>query len=100
MESTAGFGVDQYFGKQDQFRLNLKAFEFNRESEPTHLRAGGYWRFMQNFYLTGGVDDLLNKTLDSRGNPKNSPYIGIGVNFSEDYMKSILGTTTGVMTGQ
>ena len=100
MENTAGFGVDQYFGKQDQFRLNLKAFEFNRENQPAHLRAGGYWRFMQNFYLAGGVDDLLNKTTDTKGKPKNSPYIGIGVNFSEDYMKSILGTTTSVMTGK
>ncbi len=93
MENTAGFGLDQYFGKQDQFRLNLKAFEFNRESEPTHLSAGGYWRFMQNFYLVGGVDDLLNQTLDRNGKPKKNPYIGIGVNFSEDYMKSLFGLT-------
>ena len=100
LENTAGFGVNQFFGKKDQFRLDLTAFEFNRDTEPAHLRAGGSWSFMQNFYLTAGVDDFINPSTDLLGQPKKNPFVGVGISFTEDNMKPVLGTTSGVLTGQ
>ena len=100
MENSAGLSVHQFFGKGDQFALQLQAAEFNRDEQPYNLRTGGYWRFMQNFYMVAGIDDMINSATDSNGLPKKNPFFGIGVSFTEDNMKSIMGTATGVMSGQ
>lgn len=96
IENTAGFGVDQYFGRQDQFRLNMDVWEFSRRDDmPVHLRIGGYWRFLNNLYLVAGVDDILNNQTTYDGKSYKNPYVGIGLNFNEDYIKSFLGTVVG-----
>lgn len=100
MENSAGFAINQYFGKRDQFALNLQAHDFSRTAEPYNLRTGGYWRFMQNFYMVAGIDDMINTTTDSNGLAKKNPFFGLGVSFTEDNMKSILGTATGAIGGK
>ena len=97
-EGTAGLGLHQYFGRNDQWRLNLDAFEFSRTDLPVHIRAGGYWRFTQNLYMVAGVDDLLNGKTTTEGKAMKNPYAGVGISFTEDYVKSLLGTAASAMS--
>ncbi|MDT8447236.1 MAG: MlaD family protein [bacterium] len=100
-EGTAGFGLEQYFGRGDQYSFRFDAFEFNRTGDlPTHLRAGGAWRFAQNFYVVGGMDDLLNTQSNTSGQAFKSPYLGMGIRFTEDYLKSLLGTAATAISTQ
>lgn len=98
IENTGGFGIDQYFGRRDQFRLNVDAWDFSRENDlPFHLRVGAFWRFLGNIYLVGGVDDALNEEKDLSGNEYRNPYLGIGLSFNEDNIKSYLGAALGAV---
>ncbi|OGG94078.1 MAG: hypothetical protein A2508_07210 [Candidatus Lambdaproteobacteria bacterium RIFOXYD12_FULL_49_8] len=97
-ENTAGFGVHQFFGKNDQYRFNLDLYEFSRADLPVHLTTGGYWRFTQNFYAVAGMDDALNTQSDQAGKKLQNPYVGIGISFTEDYMKSLLGPAATAVT--
>lgn len=91
-EGTAGLGLHQYFGRNDQYRMNLDLFDFSRDNLPVHMRAGGYWKFSQNLYMVAGVDDALNTKNTTSGKPMKNPYAGVGISFTEDYVKSLLGT--------
>lgn len=83
-ESTFGLGIDQFFGRQDQLRFHLDAWDLGREYEGSHYKMGAIYRFLNNFYLYAGVDDFANEIPDYR-----DYYLGIGIIFNEDNLKML-----------
>ncbi len=81
MESTGGLGLDADL-LDDSLNFKLDVFEFGRDEFP-RVRALAQWEFLTHFFLSAGVDDLLNA--DSR-----DYFLGIGVRFYDDDLKAIL----------
>jgi phospholipid/cholesterol/gamma-HCH transport system substrate-binding protein len=85
IESTFGVGVDQYFGRNDEFRINLDIFDFGRDDEGTHFKIGMKWKFHNNLYFVAGADDFLNTQ-----SKYQDYYVGFGIQFNEDTAKLLL----------
>ncbi len=85
IESSGGLGVDYYLW-DDRIRLFAEAFDFDDENPP-HLKAGGRLYFLNNFYISAGMDDFASDTGDE------SFFTGLGLRFSDDDLKYILGKT-------
>lgn len=86
IESRGGVGVDQILWN-DRFRLTAEAWDFNRPDYRAHLKAYARWVPKKNFFFVGGVDDLLNPQV-------RSPFIGAGFSWTDERIKSLLGTIT------
>jgi phospholipid/cholesterol/gamma-HCH transport system substrate-binding protein len=84
MESAGGAGLDLYLFR-DKLKLTFEAFDF-AEDRKAHLKAGGEYRLMKNFYLNAGWDDFIS----NRGN--SSPYVGLSIRFEDDDLKYLLGS--------
>ena len=66
--------------------LSLEAYDFSRELElDPHLRLTAQWFPWENFYVKAGYDDPLVD--DYR-----SPFLGVGVRWSDDDLKYLLGS--------
>jgi len=85
MESTGGAGLD-YSLLKDRLTLSLDAFAFNQEDKP-HLKVYGNYDIVKNFFITGGVDDILNDKDDFR-----TFFFGFGIKFEDEDLKTVLGT--------
>lgn len=92
IEDQVGFQVD-YPLLDRRLWLSLEAFDFDREIAGLegedelnpHLRLMGKWWFHDNFYLTGGFDDFLESDRDSY-------FLGGGVRWNDDNLKTLLGS--------
>jgi len=86
-ENTFGVGVDQYMDK-DRMKLFVDAWDFSndeRDSKNPHVTAGMDYFFFKYFYLSAGMDNVLNRRW--RG-----PFVGGGIRFEDEDFKYLLGT--------
>lgn len=81
MESTGGVGIDADL-LDDMLSFKLDAFEFGRDEFP-HLRLLAQWEFLSHFFLTAGIDDMLNP--DAR-----DWFVGLGIRFVDEDIKGVL----------
>jgi len=85
IEGTGGMQVD-YKVVPNRFDLSFEAYDFSRELNlDPHLRLTASWYPWRNFYLQAGYDDPLVK--DYR-----SPFVGVGIRWSDDDLKYLLGS--------
>lgn len=83
IESSGGVGVDYDHGP---FGLKFSAFDFrNDNGEKPHLKIMGTANMTRTFYLLGGVDDMINPNQDLAW------FLGAGITFTDDDIKSLLG---------
>lgn len=86
-ENTFGVGLDQFF-INDRLKVSLDAWDFGHDenaSSSPHLRAGADLFIFKNLFISGGLDNILNKKW--RG-----AYIGAGVKFEDEDIKYLMGT--------
>ncbi len=85
-ENEFGLGVEQLFGKNEQFKLALDGWDFGGDFG-THLKAYGIWRFHSNLFVTAGFDDFISDEEDFRDH-----FVGFGISFNEDVITPFLGS--------
>ena len=83
MENTFGLGVEQLFGRDDQYTIGLDVWDFGNEFG-THAKLTAYWRFFSNAFVLVGYDDFLSKKREFR-----DAFFGVGVMFNEDSLKPL-----------
>ena len=81
-ESTGGIGVDYYFF-HDHLTLSMEAFDFDPDRN-FHLKFKADYTPFNYIYITSGLDDFIS----DEGN--KSFFIGAGINFSDEDIKTIL----------
>ncbi len=86
LESRGGVGVDQILW-DNKLRLTGEVWDFNREGFHPHMKAYGRWVPRKNFFVTAGVDEILNAS-------ERSLVLGAGFSWTDERIKSLLGTTT------
>ncbi len=84
MESTGGLGLD-YHLMNDRLSIGVDAFDFSRDDQP-HLKVFGNYDIVKNFFITGGMDDILNDDKDFR-----TFFFGFGIKFEDEDLKTVLG---------
>ncbi len=83
LESTGGVGMDFYL-LDDKLRLSAEIFDFDSEHDP-HLKAWIDYRFLQNLFVTGGIDNIF----DVDGG--RTFFLGGGIMFEDEDIKNLLG---------
>ena len=88
-ESYAGVAGDGYFFS-DRLRTSIEFFEFNSQGQWPYenqgfvrLKSWGSYLLTPNIYLTLGADNLLRS--------KPLPFMGAGLHFKDDDLKSLIG---------
>ena len=89
MESTGGVGLE-YEVIKNRLTVGADLFDFSRnvngkELEP-HLKVYGNYDIVKNFFVTGGVDDVLVGEEDFR-----SVFVGFGIKFADEDIKTVIG---------
>jgi phospholipid/cholesterol/gamma-HCH transport system substrate-binding protein len=84
MESSGGLGLDYHLMK-DRLSISVDAFDFSRDDNP-HLKVFGNYDIVKNFFITGGMDDILNDEKDFR-----TLFFGFGIKFQDEDLKTLLG---------
>lgn len=84
MESSGGLGLDLDL-LNDSLDFKLDVFDFGRDTYP-RMRLLAEWEFMTHFFISAGIDDMLNAT------PRDW-FVGLGVRFYDDDLKGILPVT-------
>ncbi len=84
LESTGGLGLDYHLMK-DRLSISVDAFDFSRDDHP-HLKVFGTYDIVKNFFITGGMDDILNDDEDFR-----TLFFGFGIKFADEDLKTVLG---------
>jgi phospholipid/cholesterol/gamma-HCH transport system substrate-binding protein len=85
IENSGGVQVE-YGLVPEKLLLSVEAFDFSRELElDPHLRLSAIWYPWRNFYVRGGYDDALVEDL-------RSPFVGVGLRWSDDDLKYLLGS--------
>lgn len=83
IESTGGIGLDYDKGPMG---LKFSAFDFKSdEGQRPHLKTMATANITDNFYLLAGLDDFLNEQQDLDW------FMGIGLTFTDEDIKSIVG---------
>jgi phospholipid/cholesterol/gamma-HCH transport system substrate-binding protein len=85
MESTGGVGLDYHLMK-DRLSISVDAFDFSREDQSPHLKVFGTYDIVKNFFITGGMDDILNEDENFR-----TLFFGFGIKFADEDLKTVLG---------
>jgi phospholipid/cholesterol/gamma-HCH transport system substrate-binding protein len=83
IRNRGGAGFDYYFMK-DLVEISFEAFDFARFDNRPHLRAYTTFTLYKYFQLTGGVDDMIDRT----GN--RNLFFGAGFTFTDNDLKTIL----------
>jgi len=89
IESGAGLGADYYLN-EDNLRLTFEIFSGDWDRNP-HLRAEASYNIWKIFYLTAGYDDFISDQ------NRSSPYLGIGIQFSDDDLKYLLSGASSIL---
>lgn len=89
IESSGGVQVEYPLPLLDRkLWLSFEAFDFNRPQDlQPHLRLLGRYQFHPNLYVVGGYDDALEN---------NSLFLGGGIRWTDENIKSLLGLLGGV----
>lgn len=83
IESSGGAGIDYNRGPVG---LQFSAFDFEtKEGEKPHLKTMATLNLTESIYLLGGLDDFLSNQQDPDW------FMGAGVQFTDEDIKSILG---------
>lgn len=82
IESSFGFGVDQFWS-DDDLRLSLDVWDMDRDVNP-QVRLASSFRFMEFFHIDFGAEDLINDDRDP------SIFVGLGLSFVDEDLKYIL----------
>lgn len=91
MENTFGVGAD-YFFDNEKGRVKFDMWDFSSKeagAERAHARLGADYTFFKFFFVSGGVDNLLNS--DRRG-----AYVGGGIKFEDEDFKYLLRSAPGI----
>jgi phospholipid/cholesterol/gamma-HCH transport system substrate-binding protein len=82
IESSGGVGLDYYLW-DDRLQLFLEAFDF-RHDHPPHLKGGAKLYFLQNFFVSAGMDDFI------ADDGQASFFSGLGFYFTDEDLKYIM----------
>ena len=84
IESKGGFGVGYNPASVNKVSVFLEASDFSRQNDLSpRMKLYGTYQFYRDFYLVGGVDDMLETD--------NSQYfLGIGIRFRDDFFKNLM----------
>ena len=85
LESTGGVGLDYHLMK-DRLSIGVDAFDFTRKDQSPHLKVFGTYDIVKNFFITGGMDDILNDDKNFR-----TLFFGFGIKFADEDLKTVLG---------
>lgn len=85
IESSGGLGVD-YELLKDRLTLGTEIYDFSRKDLHPHLKVYGNYDVVKNFFITGGVDEVLNSERDLR-----SLFLGFGIKFEDEDIKTVIG---------
>jgi phospholipid/cholesterol/gamma-HCH transport system substrate-binding protein len=99
IEGSGGVGSDVHLFK-DSLQLSASFYQFSRPYQNVFPRAKAWmnYYFLQNFYVTTGVDDFLNawRSGSSPGgrsfNVGTDAFFGGGFYFTDDDLKTLLGS--------
>ena len=86
IRSSGGFGAEYHLFR-DHLSLAAEAFDFSR-SNKFHLRLYGKLQFLNIFYASGGVDDLL------AGNRQYNFFGSLGFMVTDEDVKRLFGLAT------
>jgi len=85
IENSGGVEVE-YGVVPEKLWLSFSAYDFSRELDrDPHLRLTALWYPWRNVFVSGGYDDPLVDDL-------KSPFVGVGVRWSDDDLKYLLGS--------
>ncbi len=90
-ENTFGLGAD-YFFNDENGRMKFDIWDFNAKeavADEAHARIGLDYRFFKFFFVSGGVDNLLNSS-------RRGAYIGGGLIFEDEDFKYIMGSAPNI----
>jgi phospholipid/cholesterol/gamma-HCH transport system substrate-binding protein len=90
IENTGGAQIEYPLPILDRkLLLSFEAFDFSRpNNQSAHLRLLGRYQFHPNLYLVGGYDDPLERN--------RSFFLGGGIRWNDDNIKSLLGLAGGL----
>lgn len=79
IENSGGFGIDYFFFRR-KLKFSVEAFDFSK----TNLRSSLSYTLYRGIYLTGGINDALDKSNARSG------YLGAGLFLTNDDLKLLL----------
>ena len=84
IESKGGFGVGYNPDNLNRVSVFLEASDFSRENDLSpRMKLYGTYQFYRDFYLVGGVDDMLETETSQY-------FLGIGIRFRDDFFKNLM----------
>ncbi len=90
-ENTFGLGAD-YFFNDENGRIKFDVWDFSADeagADKAHARIGLDYRLFKFFFVSGGVDNLLNSN-------RRGVYVGGGLKFEDEDFKYLLGSTPNI----
>jgi phospholipid/cholesterol/gamma-HCH transport system substrate-binding protein len=91
MENTFGLGAD-YFFNDENGRMKFDVWDFSAKeagADDAHARVGLDYRLFKFFFVSGGVDNILNAN-------RRGVYVGGGLKFEDEDLKYLLGSTPNI----
>ncbi|MEW6599562.1 MAG: MlaD family protein [Nitrospirota bacterium] len=90
-ENTFGLGAD-YFFNDENGRVKFDMWDFSADeagADKAHMRVGVDYRFFKYFFVSGGVDNILNAN-------RRGAYVGGGLKFEDEDFKYLMGSAPNV----
>ncbi len=91
MENTFGLGAD-YFLNNENGRVKFDVWDFSADeagADKAHARIGLDYRLFKFFFVSGGVDNLLNSN-------RRGVYLGGGLKFEDEDFKYLMGSAPNI----
>ena len=91
MENTFALGADYFFHNEDG-RVKFDVWDFSADeagADEAHVRIGLDYRLFKYFFVSGGVDNLLNSN-------RRGIYLGGGLKFEDEDFKYLLGSAPNI----
>lgn len=85
LESSGGFGFQLGLLPNSALEIQTDLFNFGQASNP-RLRSFATYQFLGFAFISAGLDDILNSD-------RRDYFIGAGIRFNDEDLKTILGTT-------
>ncbi len=84
IESKGGFGIGYNPDNLNRVSVFMEASDFSRENDLSpRMKLYGTYRLYRDFYLVGGVDDLLESE-------SSQYFLGVGIRFRDDFFKNLM----------